>query len=79
MARVREKPVNIRLMLGVGSRRKAMSPAIATAPGSSQSDCLLSDWGVSAVYQEFEDEGHVSVLPILISRALRFALHPEQQ
>ncbi|MFH5186519.1 alpha/beta hydrolase [Paenibacillus sp. TAB 01] len=34
----------------------------------------LSDRGIRAEYKEFEGEGHVSVLPGLISRALRFFL-----
>ncbi|MFC7751079.1 alpha/beta hydrolase [Paenibacillus thermoaerophilus] len=33
--------------------------------------------GLKVLFREFEDEGHVSVLPPLISRALRFALQPE--
>lgn len=34
----------------------------------------LTNFGVYAEYKEFEDENHVSVLPLLISRGLRFAL-----
>ncbi|MCS7463020.1 alpha/beta hydrolase [Paenibacillus doosanensis] len=36
----------------------------------------LANRGVRAEFKQFEDEGHVSVLPVLISRALRFALRP---
>ncbi len=34
----------------------------------------FEDEGVRAEYSEFEGEGHISVLPVLISRALRFCL-----
>lgn len=79
-ARVREEPVNVRLLLGVGEQEKShVSRNCESASELAKRLSSLSDWGVSAVYKEFEDEGHVSVLPILISRALRFALHPEQQ
>ena len=33
--------------------------------------------GVRAEYHEFKGEGHISVLPVLISRALRFAFKPD--
>lgn len=36
---------------------------------------LLSDYGVKASTKEFENEGHVSVLPAMISRALRIAFY----
>ncbi|MCB7143976.1 alpha/beta hydrolase [Bacillus velezensis] len=36
----------------------------------------FEDDGVRAEYNEFEGEGHISVLPVLISRALRFCLNP---
>lgn len=79
-ARVREEPVNVRLLLGVGEQEKShVARNCDSARELAERLSSLSDVGVSAVYKEFEDEGHVSVLPILISRALRFALHPEQQ
>ncbi|CAH0291144.1 Ferri-bacillibactin esterase BesA [Peribacillus sp. Bi96] len=34
----------------------------------------LKDSGVNVQFKEFEGEGHLSVLPPLINRALRFAL-----
>ncbi|KAF1678249.1 ferri-bacillibactin esterase BesA [Bacillus sp. SKDU12] len=37
----------------------------------------LSEYGVRADFCEFSEEGHISVLPVLVSRALRFALHPD--
>lgn len=79
-ARIREEPVNVRLLLGVGEQEKShVSRNCESARELAERLSSLSDLGVSAVYKEFEDEGHVSVLPILISRALRFALNPEQQ
>lgn len=35
----------------------------------------LSHCGLKAEFKEFENEGHVSVLPVMISRALRSAFH----
>lgn len=37
----------------------------------------LTDQGVRTEFCEFSGEGHISVLPVLVSRALRFALHPD--
>ncbi|MDA7025409.1 alpha/beta hydrolase [Bacillus sp. CLL-7-23] len=36
----------------------------------------LEKFGVRAEFTEFKGEGHITVLPVLISRALRFALNP---
>lgn len=38
---------------------------------------VLSEQGIRAEFCEFSGEGHISVLPVLVSRALRFALHPD--
>lgn len=79
-ARVQEKPVSVRLLLGFGEQEKShVSRNAESARELAERLSSLTELGVCAVYKEFEDEGHVSVLPILISRALRFALHPEQQ
>lgn len=79
-ARIRKEPVNVRLLLGVGELEKShVSRNCESARELAERLSSLADWGVSAVYKEFEDEGHVSVLPVLISRALRFALHPQRQ
>ena len=78
-ARVKEEPVNVQLLLGVGELEKShVSRNCDSARELSERLSALSSRGVGAVYKEFEDEGHVSVLPILISRALRFALNPEK-
>ncbi|WP_028596501.1 alpha/beta hydrolase [Paenibacillus assamensis] len=77
-ARVKEEPHRIRLMLGAGELEKMhVAGNCAKACQLSERLALLSDYGVHAEYKEFEGEGHVSVLPVLIARALRFALHPE--
>ncbi|MCR8842174.1 alpha/beta hydrolase [Paenibacillus sp. SC116] len=77
--RIKDVPHRIRLLLGVGELEKTH------VAGNCSNACQLADrladlveYGVQAEYKEFEGEGHVSVLPVLIARALRFALHPKQ-
>ncbi|WP_423802974.1 alpha/beta hydrolase [Paenibacillus dendrobii] len=79
VAKSKERPIHARVLLGVGElekthvcrncdRARALTDRLTAIP---------EDIGVKAEYKEFENEGHVSVLPILVSRALRFALHPD--
>lgn len=79
VSRVKEEPVNVQLLLGVGELEKShMSRNCDNARELSERLSPLLSRGVGVAFKEFEGEGHVSVLPILISRALRFALSPEK-
>lgn len=74
-----QKPVKVKLLLGVGELEKThISQNSNKARELSKRLLALSSLGVEVVFNEFEDEGHVSVLPALISRCLRFALSPEK-
>ncbi|MFS0838463.1 alpha/beta hydrolase [Paenibacillus sp. 1P03SA] len=69
---------DIKVFLAIGELEKSHH----TGGGENASELCgrlsaLAPCGVEAVYKEFEGEGHVSVLPPLISRAVRFALRPE--
>ncbi|SEG46850.1 alpha/beta hydrolase [Paenibacillus sp. UNC499MF] len=72
------KPVDIKVFLAIGELEKSHH----TGGGENASELCerlsaLAACGVEAEYKDFEGEGHVSVLPPLISRAVRFALRPE--
>ncbi|WMT43061.1 alpha/beta hydrolase-fold protein [Paenibacillus sp. D2_2] len=79
ITRARKIPVHIQVLFGVGELEKSHECGnCARARALTERLAAIStDIGVKAKYQEFEHEGHVSVLPVLISRALRFALHPD--
>ncbi|GED16585.1 hypothetical protein AMI01nite_45760 [Aneurinibacillus migulanus] len=51
----------------VNEKTKTLSERLST----------LESQGLRVVFKEFEGENHVSVLPILISHAVRFALIPK--
>lgn len=68
----------IELLLGVGELEKThVSRNCDRALALSERLTALSGRGLDVEYKEFEGEGHVSVLPVLISRALRLALRPK--
>lgn len=73
-----DKSADIKLFLAIGELEKSHH----TGGGENASELCgrlsaLADYGLETAYKEFEGEGHVSVLPPLISRAVRFALRPE--
>ncbi|MCM3039373.1 alpha/beta hydrolase-fold protein [Paenibacillus motobuensis] len=81
IALARKLPVHVRILFGVGELEKSHECGnCARAQALTERLAAISaDIGVRAEYKEFEQEGHVSVLPVLISRALRFALHPHSE
>ncbi|WP_372011520.1 alpha/beta hydrolase [Paenibacillus chitinolyticus] len=69
---------DIKLFLAIGELEKSHH----TGGGENAAELCerlsaLSEYGMVTEFKEFEGEGHVSVLPPLISRAVRFALRPE--
>ncbi|MGF7045588.1 putative alpha/beta superfamily hydrolase [Paenibacillus sp. DS2015] len=73
-ARLEEEPVNIRILIGMGELEKYHKSRIyENAKDLSERLAKLAKQGVHVEFKGFEDEGHGSVLPALISRALRFA------
>ncbi|MED0673959.1 alpha/beta hydrolase-fold protein [Aneurinibacillus aneurinilyticus] len=78
VSRAREGHVHTQVLFGVGELEKShecRNCARAQALTERLTN-ISATIGVKAEYKEFENEGHVSVLPILISRTLRFILHP---
>ncbi|MNI24946.1 Ferri-bacillibactin esterase BesA [compost metagenome] len=67
--------LNVKVLLGAGEFEKThVSRNSDRAHQLSERLSAYANRGVAAEFKEFEGEGHVSVLPVLISRALRFAL-----
>ncbi|ANF98090.1 alpha/beta hydrolase [Paenibacillus bovis] len=68
---------HLALLIGMGELERTH-----TARNNERSEQLierlsvLKTIGMQMEYREYRDENHLSVVPILISRALRFALHP---
>ncbi|MDH6669864.1 putative alpha/beta superfamily hydrolase [Paenibacillus sp. LBL] len=76
--RVKEDPLQVRLMLGAGElERSHVTGNCISACQLAERLAPLSGYGIHAEFKEFESEGHLSVLPVLISKALRFALNPD--
>ncbi|WP_127591482.1 alpha/beta hydrolase [Paenibacillus lautus] len=76
--RVKEEPYPVRLLLGAGEfERSHVTGNCISASQLAERLALQSGYGMHAEFKEFEGEGHLSVLPVLISRALWFALHPQ--
>ncbi len=74
-----EGEINVDLLLAAGERERSHKSGMndnARKLFARLSAC--SEHGVNVSFKEFEDEGHISVLPVLISRALRFALAPDE-
>ncbi|MCY8960525.1 alpha/beta hydrolase [Bacillus atrophaeus] len=76
--RVSREKLNVNVMLAAGELEKSHKSRINDhAKELSEQLSSLAGHGVRTQFHEFEGEGHISVLPVLISRALRFALHPD--
>lgn len=74
-----ENQFNAELLIGMGEVEKHhVSRNYDHAKKLSDRLAVQSNRGVNVNFVEFEGEGHTSVLPVLISRALRFALKPEE-
>ncbi|PZT54608.1 alpha/beta hydrolase [Paenibacillus silvae] len=77
VARLGQHPVHVSVWIGMGEHEKK-HPARNNDKASSLTERLsaLKQPGLDIAYTEFEEENHVSVLPFLISRTLRFACSP---
>lgn len=66
--------LKVRVLVAVGGLEGNFKiPMIENAKKQAERLSALSEYGVHAVFKEFEDENHSSILPVLINRALRFA------
>lgn len=78
VSRLETRPVHASLLIGFGElERGHISGNSGRARELSGRLAGLARQGVGVEFKEFEGEGHVSVLPVLINRTLRFALGPE--
>jgi hypothetical protein len=74
VSRLEQENINVRILIAVGELEKShQSRMNDNAKELSERLLTLANRGVYVEFHEFEGEGHVSVLPALISRALRFA------
>ncbi|OAB38470.1 enterobactin esterase [Paenibacillus glacialis] len=79
VGRLEQESINVELLIGMGQLENShVSRNLYQAKELSDRLSIHSDRGVNVTFTEFEDEGHVSVLPVLISRALRLVLKPEK-
>lgn len=78
IAGLEKHPVNVKVWIGMGEQEKK-HPARNNdkASGLTERLAALKQPGLEIQYTEFEKENHVSVLPFLISRTIRFACSPE--
>lgn len=78
--RVKEEPCHVRLLLGAGEHERShVTGNCISASELAERLAAVSAYGIRAEFKQFEDEGHLSVLPVLISRGLRFALFPQDE
>ncbi|CAG7638356.1 Ferri-bacillibactin esterase BesA [Paenibacillus solanacearum] len=72
-----DRRIGVNLLIAVGELERS-HPSGMNRHAEEMADRLsaLADAGLRVEFKQFEGEGHVSVLPGLISRALRFALAP---
>lgn len=77
--KLRQKDINVDVFIGAGELEKHhKSNMNKNARNFSRMLSALKNCGVGVVqFKEFEGEGHLSVLPNFINRALRFALSPK--
>ncbi|WP_307892735.1 alpha/beta hydrolase [Bacillus swezeyi] len=80
VSRLQETDVKVNVLLGAGELEKTHKSRMNdNAIKLAERLSALEHCGVSAEFIEFKEEGHISVLPVLISKALRFALSPDGQ
>lgn len=71
--RMEQEHIDVGVLLAAGELEKSHKSRINdNAKELTGRLSKLADHGVRVEYKEFEDEGHISVLPALISRSLRF-------
>lgn len=65
---------NKRLLIAVGELEAGHSSGMQEkARELAERLTNVNDSGLHVEFREFADEGHISVLPVLVSRAVRFA------
>ncbi|AMA72972.1 hypothetical protein SAMN04489735_100563 [Aneurinibacillus thermoaerophilus] len=70
-----QESINVSLMIAAGELEKSHKSRMnENAKELSERLSAFADCGVHVEFKEFEEEGHISVLPVLISRGVRFAL-----
>jgi len=75
VSRLEQENIHVRILIAAGELEKNHeSRMLDNAKELTERLSALASRGVHVEFKEFEGEGHVSVLPSLISRALRFAL-----
>ncbi|MGZ0084233.1 alpha/beta hydrolase [Caldibacillus thermoamylovorans] len=73
VARITQETLNVDVLLAAGELERSHKSRInAHAEELVERLSAFTDFGVYVEFQEFAGEGHVTVLPALISRALRF-------
>lgn len=78
LSRFNQEHMNKKLLLSVGELEKTHQSRVNEKTKTlSERLSTLESQGLRVVFKEFEGENHVSVLPILISHAVRFALIPK--
>lgn len=75
LARMHQEHADIQVMIAVGEREQG-HPSRMTENARELAERLaaVSSSGVRTAFYEFADEGHISLLPVLMSHAARYAL-----
>lgn len=72
--------IHVRLMIAVGELEKSHKSGMCeNAKGLFRRLSAFANRGVYTEFKEFKGENHVSVLPVLMSRAIRFAAEDEKK
>ncbi|MBK3496758.1 alpha/beta hydrolase [Viridibacillus sp. YIM B01967] len=74
LSRLNQGNGDISLLLGVGEQEGTHKSRMNENALELSIHLSMTDCGINVQFKEFEGEGHLSVLPPLINRALRFAL-----
>jgi predicted alpha/beta superfamily hydrolase len=77
--RLAAETVQTRLLIGVGElERNHQSRIVENAQEMARRLAGLESRGLRVIFKQFGEEGHISVLPVLLSRVLNFAMQPAQ-
>ncbi|MDR9800262.1 alpha/beta hydrolase [Bacillus paralicheniformis] len=77
ISKLQEADGDVKVLLGAGELEKTHKSGMNdNAKRLAARLAALEKQGIRAEYHEFKGEGHISVLPVLISRALQFAFKP---
>lgn len=78
LARLKREPVDVRVLIAVGELEKNHQSRVHENAAELWGRLgAHADRGVHAEFKVFEGENHASVLTVLMSRTLRFALGPK--